>query len=190
MVWLPDWKWNEIQAAKGKGGKSGGDWSKGGSGGWGKGGKDSGKGGSDGWDKGSSWKGGGGSSSWKGGGGKSWIPPWQPQFMKDKGAGKSGKGEKGGKGGGKGKHRQMNPKHMVWVGNLASGVTFKELFELAKQGGTPKWCEVWSKKQTGAIEYNSEEEVANALILLSGSMLGGSTITCDVWEKQEKPQEQ
>merc|ERR1711971_1431446 len=100
-----------------------------------------------------------------------------------------GKGKWIGKGKGKGKGlRSFKPDCRVWIGNLADGVTWKDLQEHMNQSGKTKWCEVFEKHGagTGAVAYASADEAANAINTLHGSELGGQTIECDAWEKKEK----
>mmetsp|Transcript_124046 Transcript_124046/g.276789 ORF Transcript_124046/g.276789 Transcript_124046/m.276789 type:complete len:138 (-) Transcript_124046:151-564(-) len=127
------------------------------------------------------WAAGGGGKG-KGGGCKGgWTPVWQPMFQK-KGWGK-------GWGKGKGKSlRDFPPTTKVWIGGLASTVTWKELQEHMNTAGKTKWCEVFGGKGagTGAVAYSTDEEAAAAIATLNGSALGGQVIQCDTWVKKEK----
>mmetsp|Transcript_79627 Transcript_79627/g.237181 ORF Transcript_79627/g.237181 Transcript_79627/m.237181 type:complete len:172 (-) Transcript_79627:70-585(-) len=165
MVWLPDWKWEQLQKEKANGKGAGVIWNnekKGGSG------KSAEKGPA----KGSGWSGKGDS------GGDSW--------------GSHG-GKVGGKGGGwnqkKWNNSKVDPKKTMWVGNIAEGVTYKELLAHAKTAGTDAvWAEVytWKGKGTGAIGFRDEEGVKQGILMLSASELQGQVLECDAWEKPQK----
>mmetsp|Transcript_6796 Transcript_6796/g.10969 ORF Transcript_6796/g.10969 Transcript_6796/m.10969 type:complete len:157 (-) Transcript_6796:41-511(-) len=156
MVWLPDWKWKQQQAQK-KGGAT--------------------KGAS----KGEAWK-----PKWEpkkpAWTPKTWTPKtWTPQFQKW-----GGKGGKGGKGW---RRRKGNdPNKTIWVGGLPDGATYQALKDHGAQAGETKWAECYKNKGkgTGAIGYATAEEAAAAVGLLNGSIFGGSQITADSWEKQQK----
>merc|ERR1711974_244351 len=98
----------------------------------------------------------------------------------------------GGKGGGKGKgfkkSKIMDPSKVVWVGNLAEGSTFQELKAHGEQAGNAKWAEVYKGKgkSTGVIGFGTAEEAAAAVQMLNGSVLKGSQIQTDSYEKQKK----
>lgn len=97
-----------------------------------------------------------------------------------------GKGKGKAKGKGKGKDRplaKIDASLKVWVGNVASSVTWKELEELFKQVGETKWAEIMPKG-TACVAYKTEEEAAAALGL-TGSELGGQAIEVDVWETKK-----
>merc|ERR1712061_321808 len=115
----------------------------------------------------------------KGGGGGGGV--WQPHFQKQ-GWGNS-KG--GGKGWGKNK-KKTDPQKTVWVGGVPEGATYQELMELAKPGGA-KWAEVFDHKGkgTGAIGFPTPEEAQNAVVMLNGAMLNGSSLVFDRWEKPQ-----
>jgi len=138
MVWMPDWKWNQLQQNKAKGG--GGSWGK------------------------------GGGAKGKGGGG--WGGGWQPK----------GKG----KGKGKGKRSGIKADRTLWVGNIANGTTYQDLKTHCDQAGASKWAEVFKNKGdgTGAVGYGSAEEAQAAIPMLNGSLLNGTAIEVDTWEKQ------
>merc|ERR1712151_182013 len=136
-----------------------------------------GKGKGKGWgkDTGASGKGWGKSAAPKGKICKGWAPIYQDSFS-SKGYGKD---FFGGKGKGKGKKgpslKDFAPETKVWIGDMNAA-------------GKTKWVEVFTGKGkgTGAVAYSTGEEAINAIATLSGSKLGGATIVCDVWEKQEK----
>merc|ERR1712056_118091 len=83
--------------------------------------------------------------------------------------------------------RKFEPEKRVWVGGLAEGTTWKELQEHMNQAGATKWVEVFQNKGkgTGAVAYDTAEEATNAIATLNGSVLKGSPIELDVWQKQE-----
>merc|ERR1711869_83257 len=98
-----------------------------------------------------------------------------------------GKGKGWGKGGGKNqnKARSYKPEQRVWIGNLSESTTYKTLHEHMKQAEA-KWCEVFDKKGkgTGVACFASAEAASAAITSLNGSLLDGSTIQVDKWEKQ------
>merc|ERR1711964_501496 len=98
-----------------------------------------------------------------------WLPDWkwkQQQAQK--------------KGGGKGwqKKSSVNPKTTLWIGNIADGVTFKDLKAHCDQAGNCKWAEVYKNKGkgTGAVGYASADEAASAVPMLNGSLLNGMSL--------------
>merc|ERR1712187_869967 len=99
------------------------------------------------------------------------------------GKGGFGKGYGGGM-----SHRNFKSEQKVWIGNLAEGVTFKELQPHMKQAGTAKWVEVFSGKGkgTGVACYATEAEATAAIAALNGSVLNGQAIEVDVWTKKPK----
>merc|ERR1719461_1619701 len=76
----------------------------------------------------------------------------------------------------------------VWVGNLASGTTFKELKAHGDQAGTAKWAEVYKGKSagTGVIGYATADEASRACAMLNGSLLKGAAIQTDAYAKKSK----
>merc|ERR1712187_301786 len=106
-----------------------------------------------------------------------------------KGFGGKSFGKGFGKGKGKGKSLKSFPNEVkVWIGNVAEGITWKELQEHMNQAGKTKWVEVFEGKGKGtaAVAYSSTEETAAAIAALNGSDLNGTAIVCDYWEKQPK----
>mmetsp|Transcript_93022 Transcript_93022/g.161693 ORF Transcript_93022/g.161693 Transcript_93022/m.161693 type:complete len:122 (+) Transcript_93022:75-440(+) len=119
-----------------------------------------------------------------------WLPDWKwkQQQSAKKGKGGGGSWSKGkGKGGGWKKKSKIDPKKTIWVGGLPEGITYEDLKSHGEQAGTAKWAEVYKGKGkgTGAIGYATAEEAATAVGLLNGSILGGSAIQADSWEKQK-----
>merc|ERR1740122_618746 len=95
-------------------------------------------------------------------------------------------GGKGGKSGGKGfMVKAENADATVWLGNLPEGITFKEVQEHLNQAGKCKRAQVL-KKGTGFAWMSSAEEASNAILMLNGSVLNGSTIVVDAWTMKEK----
>merc|ERR1719162_1219795 len=98
-----------------------------------------------------------------------------------------GFGKDSGKGKGKGKGvSKFDVEKRVWIGGLVEGVTWKELQEHMNQAGATKWVDVFPNKGkgTGAVAYGTAEEASNAIATLNGSVLQGSPIELDVWQKQ------
>jgi len=98
-------------------------------------------------------------------------------------------GQKG-KGGGKGKGLRGFPDNKkVWIGGLPAGAASKdqnkELLEHMRTAGTCHYCEV-GKSGNGGAAYKTEEDVANAIAILNGSMFKDAAIEVDVWTKKEK----
>eukprot|EP00928_Gymnodinium_smaydae_P017405 TRINITY_DN1664_c0_g2_i1.p1 TRINITY_DN1664_c0_g2~~TRINITY_DN1664_c0_g2_i1.p1 ORF type:complete len:168 (-),score=53.86 TRINITY_DN1664_c0_g2_i1:164-667(-) len=166
MVWLPDHIWEAQKKGKGKSKGSKGKSSSGGKSGWlpdhiwlaQKLAKVKGKG--------------------KQSGGSSWQPSYKSWSSKGSGKGK-----------GKGKGLKKFPaEQRVWVGGIAEGTSWKDLQEHMNQAGQTKWVEVFANngKGTGAVAYSSVDEAANAITVLNGSVLNGSSIECDTWQKTEK----
>ncbi|CAK8986434.1 RNA-binding protein [Durusdinium trenchii] len=165
-------KYGSCKYCDGDDGKGGG---KDGKGSWG--GKD-GKGWSPsggGWDGGKGW-----------GGGKGWSPGaysgpggvWN-QFLKWN----SGKGK------GKDQRKKIDPSRTIWVGNIPADTKFQELKSHVELSGVvPLWAEVYSGKGagTGAIGFKTEQEAAEAVMVLNGTVFKSATLAFDVWEKQKK----
>merc|ERR1712151_867121 len=122
---------------------------------------------------------GGGKKGYGGGGGDNYgIPPWivmqMMQMMKGKGKGK-------GWGGGL---SSFPAEKKVWVGGLPEeGITFKELQEHFPGS---KFATVMKGKGagTGGVAFATEEEAADAIKTLNGSVLAGNTLVVDVWTKK------
>lgn len=125
-----------------------------------------------------------------------WVVTPAPPGPKGKGKGKFmwmgfwGKGK--GKGKGKSDGQMMlrvDPSLKVWIGNLAEGVSWKDLQTHMNQAGKTTWVEVFtgSGKGTGAVVYSAIEEVANAIATLNGTEIGGQELIVDVWTKASKP---
>merc|ERR1712187_133720 len=122
-------------------------------------------------------------SSWSGASdsGGMWIPASALQQLLGLSSGK-------GKGKSKGQSlKSFKPEQRVWIGNLAEGVTWKDLQEHMNQAGKTKWCEVYQNKGkgTGGVAYATAEEASAAIAALNGTMLCTQSIECDVWTKQE-----
>merc|ERR1712129_483464 len=100
-----------------------------------------------------------------------------------------GKGWGKGKGGGK-SLRNFDVSVRVWIGGLAAETTWKELQEHFNQAGKTKWVEVFNKpgNVTGGVAYETADEATSAIATLNGSILKGTSIQCDVWEKKETPE--
>mmetsp|Transcript_95120 Transcript_95120/g.188435 ORF Transcript_95120/g.188435 Transcript_95120/m.188435 type:complete len:130 (-) Transcript_95120:56-445(-) len=126
--------------------------------------------------------------SWAGNAKGVWQPQWQKQGAWIKGGG-WGKGDWGGKGKLQNRHRTFRAEQKVWIGGLAEGVSYKELFELVKPAGA-KWAEVFSGngKGTGVACFASAEDATAAIAELNGQTLGGAPIQADVWEKKKTPE--
>ena len=98
----------------------------------------------------------------------------------------------GGKSKGKGKGHKHGPKcppeKKVWIGGLAADQASrernKELCEHMKQAGNCKFATA-GKSGQGSAQYESEDEVANAIATLNGSTFQGAVIEVDVWTKKE-----
>eukprot|EP00933_Yihiella_yeosuensis_P044878 TRINITY_DN40159_c0_g1_i1.p1 TRINITY_DN40159_c0_g1~~TRINITY_DN40159_c0_g1_i1.p1 ORF type:complete len:130 (+),score=40.82 TRINITY_DN40159_c0_g1_i1:81-470(+) len=96
-----------------------------------------------------------------------------------------------GKGKGKGKRNGLkaDPSLKVWIGNIADSVDWKALQAHLDTAGKTKWVEAFKgekSKGTGAAVYSTAEEVANAVLVLNGSSLGGQSLVIDAWEKAPK----
>merc|ERR1712187_577782 len=113
---------------------------------------------------------GGGGKGWSGGGG--WKKGWS------KGGGKGWKKKQGIK----------DPSKVVWVSGLSEGATFQELKAHGETAGTAKWAEVYKGKGagTGVIGYATADEAVAAIGMLSGSVLKGSALAADAYEKTKK----
>merc|ERR1719464_212557 len=95
-----------------------------------------------------------------------------------------GKG-KGKGGGGKGfKVRPENAASTVWIGGLAEGTEFKELQAHMNQAGTCKHAQI-TGKGTGFCWMSTPDEASNAIAMLNGTQLKGSTIIVDAWTKKD-----
>uniref|UniRef100_A0A7S1W628 RRM domain-containing protein n=1 Tax=Alexandrium catenella TaxID=2925 RepID=A0A7S1W628_ALECA len=102
---------------------------------------------------------------------------WKPMFQKSTG------GEGGGTANINGKNKIRNPECTVWLGGLPEGTLFKDVQEHMSQAGVCKYAATL-KKGTGFAVMESPEEAANAIAMLSGSVLNGAAIEVDVWEKK------
>mmetsp|Transcript_93390 Transcript_93390/g.166113 ORF Transcript_93390/g.166113 Transcript_93390/m.166113 type:complete len:132 (+) Transcript_93390:74-469(+) len=124
---------------------------------------------------------GGSGKGWGGWGGWGGPMMWVPY---GKGWGKGG----GGKGWGRRRAPRIDPSLKIWIGNIAEGVTWKDLQTLGNTVAPTKWVEVFKGKGkgTGMIAYKTPEEVAQAMAALRGQMLGEAPIEIDAWEKAEK----
>merc|ERR1712217_657156 len=87
-------------------------------------------------------------------------------------------GGKGGKG-----VSQYDSKLKVWIGNLPSAVTWKDLQSHFNQVGKTKWVEIMPKG-IGCVVYASKEDVDAAIAQLNGTELGGAAIQVDQWTKK------
>merc|ERR1719230_2415768 len=97
-----------------------------------------------------------------------------------------GKGKGKGKGGGKDKGlKNFHADKKLWVGNLADGVTSKDLQAHFKEAGAV-WAESYggNSKGSGGVAFKTSEEATNAMSTLNGSDLKGSSIQLDVWTKK------
>jgi len=138
-----------------------------------------------------------------------WLPDhiWEAQ-RGSKGKGKGGGGGSGiagifnlfqqlakgmGKGNGKGKGqgkglRGFKPECKVWIQGIADGTTWKELQDHMNQSGKTRWVEIFTGtgKGSGAVAYGSSEDAINAVAALNGSVLKGSALQCDIWQRKER----
>merc|ERR1719217_553542 len=94
------------------------------------------------------------------------------------------------KGKGKGKDKGLKNFHAdkkLWVGNLADGVTSKDLQSHFKEAGAV-WAESYggNSKGSGGVAFKTAEQATEALSSLNGSSLNGAMIQVDVWTKKEK----
>jgi len=106
-----------------------------------------------------------------------WLPDWKWRQQKQQ--------KQWGKQWGKRPNDKIDASKTLWVGGIPGGVDSKAL----KAHADPcLWAEVYKHKGdgTGAIGYKTAEEAAAAVATLNGSMLRGSSIQCDSWEKQKK----
>eukprot|EP00927_Polykrikos_kofoidii_P077138 TRINITY_DN74112_c0_g1_i1.p1 TRINITY_DN74112_c0_g1~~TRINITY_DN74112_c0_g1_i1.p1 ORF type:complete len:200 (+),score=21.69 TRINITY_DN74112_c0_g1_i1:80-601(+) len=106
-----------------------------------------------------------------------WTPRWEKRDVC-------------GRGGGKGKNRSnrlsnVDPSLKVWIGNLPRTVTRETLEIHMNQASMTKSVDV--DRGSGAAEYGSEAEVANAIALLNGSFLEGNQIVVDPWRNKNLP---
>merc|ERR1719379_2461767 len=102
-----------------------------------------------------------------------------------------------GKGKGKGKGKKVQRSQLtkydddkkVWVGNIAEGVTWKELQAHFSSIGTCKYAVVFKGKGkgTGGVAFAEATEADSAIKMLKGSTLAGQKIEVDTWVKMEKP---
>jgi len=129
---------------------------------------------------------------WGFGGKKRWKKSNDADSTRDMSASpwaRKGKGKGKGKSGGKNqsKTKQYKPEQKVWIGNLSESTTYKTLHEHMKQADA-KWCEAFDKKGkgTGVACFATADAAQAAISMLNGSMLDGSAIQVDTWEKQEK----
>merc|ERR1712129_384974 len=113
-----------------------------------------------------------------------WMPDWKWNQQQQQ---KKGGGKGGGKGWGKPK-KGNDPDKTLWVGNVAAGTTYQDLKAHCEQAGACKWAEVYKNKGkgTGAVGFSSQEEAQAAVPMLNGSLLNGTAIQVDSWEKQRK----
>jgi len=112
------------------------------------------------------------------------------------GKGKGGGAFMGGKGGGKGggKRIEVTGEHLVYVGNLAYEVRWKDLKDHMKQAGTVEFCNVLTEdgteygksKGVGCVRFSSDAEVQQAIAMLSESDLMGRKILVDRWTSNKK----
>mmetsp|Transcript_30812 Transcript_30812/g.84626 ORF Transcript_30812/g.84626 Transcript_30812/m.84626 type:complete len:223 (-) Transcript_30812:131-799(-) len=121
------------------------------------------------------------------------IPAWNPTVMKDFAStafGKGGKAAKATKGAdGKGKSkglRDFKSECKVWVGNIAEGVSFKDLQEHFKQAGDCKFAHVKQGTGTGGVAFATAEEASFAILQMNGSELGGQYLEVDAWEMPQQ----
>jgi len=95
-----------------------------------------------------------------------------------------------GKGGGKQKKNSdiKKPANCVWVGGIPEGTSYADLKAHADEeaGNVAVWAQVYKNKGsgTGVIGYASPSEAASAAEVLDGTVLNGSAIHTDMYEKQ------
>eukprot|EP00933_Yihiella_yeosuensis_P065212 TRINITY_DN6892_c0_g1_i1.p1 TRINITY_DN6892_c0_g1~~TRINITY_DN6892_c0_g1_i1.p1 ORF type:complete len:227 (-),score=44.83 TRINITY_DN6892_c0_g1_i1:81-761(-) len=115
---------------------------------------------------------------------RSVTPVWQPMFQKTSQF--MGKGASKGASKGAGKAWQFEVQHpdrTVWLGNIASGTTHLDLLPIMNQVGGCKRVVVGSKG-TGFAFFATAEEAQSAITSLNGTIVQGSAIQVDVYEKK------
>merc|ERR1711879_813587 len=104
-------------------------------------------------------------------------------------------GGKGAKGKGKGKSpfkrtmskvSKIDASCKVYVSDVAQKVTWKDLEKHFEENGYKPLLSEVLRNGVGVAAFRTAEEANAALSAMSGSVLKGKAITCDVWTEKEK----